>query len=346
MRMRMLMVLILVAGPVAAEDRDAGPRDSADRLEIYSSLDAGLARPLLDGFRARNPGVAIRYNDLLTGQIAARIMAETAAGGGTADIAISSAMDLQVKLANDGYAAELDLPGLADWPPWANWRDSAVAVTFEPAVIVYHRPSFPDGPPDTRAALAAWLDDAPQGRIGTYDIAAAALGYLFLARDQEHYADIWALVAAMGRAGVVLSPTSQGIIDRVATGELMIGYNILGSYAALRARELPDLGIAYPRDFVVVVSRVALVPRAARRPDLGARFLDFLISAEGQAILAEEMSLPALSPDYAGPNSAAALRAALGDTLKPVPVGPGLLAYLDQSRRTRVLERWAAALGR
>ncbi len=340
-----LGLIFLIPAVAEAEDFRFGPDGATDRVVVYSSLDAGLARPLIDGFLAANPGMAVDYSDLLTGEIAARVVAETDAGAGTADVAISSAMDLQMKLANDGYAAAVDLPALLGWPDWANWRNMAVALTFEPAVIVYHRPSFPDGPPDTRAALARWLATAPQGRIGTYDITAAAVGYLFLARDQEHYADIWTLVQAMGQAGVVLSPTSQGIIDRVASGELLIGYNILGSYAADQARRLPDLGLAYPRDFVVVVARVGLVPRAARRPDLGARFLDYLISAEGQRILAEEMSLPALSPDHTGPNSAAALRAAHGAVLKPVPVGPGLLAYLDQSRRGRFLERWAAALG-
>jgi iron(III) transport system substrate-binding protein len=345
MRNARLVALLLACTPALAEDYSFGPPDAAEVVTVYSSLDVTLAEPLIAGFLTAHPGIGVSYSDLLTGEIAARILSETATGA-TADLAISSAMDLQVKLANDGLAMALDLPELAGWPDWANWRDTAIAFTFEPAVIVYHKPSFPDGPPVTRAGLVRWLAKAPPGRVGTYDITAAAVGYLFLARDQEHYADIWSLVAALGRAGVVLSPTSQGVIEAVASGELALGYNILGSYAAEQARRLPDLGIALPQDFTVVVARVALVPEAARRPDLGANFLAFLLSDEGQRILAEDMALPALSPGYAGPNSAAALRAAHGAILKPVPVGPGLLAYLDQSRRARFLERWQTALGR
>ena len=30
-----------------------------------------------------------------------------------------------------------------DWPDWANWQDTAFALTFEPAVLVYHKPAFP-----------------------------------------------------------------------------------------------------------------------------------------------------------------------------------------------------------
>ncbi len=140
------------------------PAGAPRELVVYSSLDSPLAAPLIEAFQRRAPDVAVRYEDLLTGEIAARVMAETDAGGPTADLVFSSAMDLTVKLANDGYAREVAAAGAASWPGWASWRSTVFALTFEPAVIVYHRPSFPDGPPDTRAALMDWLETAPQGR--------------------------------------------------------------------------------------------------------------------------------------------------------------------------------------
>jgi iron(III) transport system substrate-binding protein len=211
-------------------------------------------------------------------------------------------------------------------------------------VIVYHRPSFPEGPPDTRAELINWLETAPKGSIGTYDIARSAVGYLFLMRDREHFADLWPLVRAMGRAGVQTYPTSQDMIDGVNSGKLQLGYNVLGSYAADQAARLPDIGLVLPRDYVVVVSRVALVPRAAARPDLGEAFLGFLMSREGQTVLAERLRLPAVSLEVRGKDSAAAMQEALGAKLRPVAVSPGLLAYLDAASRARVLAEWNAAL--
>ena len=320
------------------------PPDAARELVIYSSLDSPLAQPLIEAFQRQAPDVAVLYNDLLTGEIAARVMAESDAGGATADLVFSSAMDLTVKLANDGYAREVSLAGAARWPDWASWRSMVFALTFEPAVIVYHRPSFPDGPPDTRAGLIDWLATAPKGTIGTYDIARSAVGYLFLMRDQEHFADLWLLIGAMGRAGVQTFPTSQDIIDGVNAGTLLMGYNVLGSYAADQAARLPDIGLALPQDYVVVVSRVALVPRAAGNPDLGEAFLEFLMSRDGQTVLADRLRLPAISLEVAGKDSAAAMQEALGARLRPVPVSPGLLAYLDAASRARVLARWNLAL--
>lgn len=318
--------------------------DAPRELVLYSSLDSPLARPLIEAFQRSAPDVAVRYEDLLTSEIAARVVAETDAGRPTADLVFSSAMDLTVKLANDGYAREVAPRGAATWPKWAAWRSMVFALTFEPAVIVYHRPSFSDGPPDTRAALMDWLATAPQGSIGTYDIARSAVGYLFLMRDQEHFADLWPLIRAMGRAGVQTFPTSQEVIDGVNSGALQLGYNVLGSYAADQAAKLPNLGLALPRDYVVVVSRVALVPKAAANPDLGEAFLDFLLSREGQTVLADRLRLPAVSLEVSGKDSAAAMQEALGARLRPVPVSPGLLAYLDAASRARVMAAWNQAL--
>jgi len=323
------------------------PGAGGRELVIYSTLDNHLALPLITAFQEGNPDVSIRYEDMLASEIAARVIQETDAGQTSADFLFSSAMDLQLKLANDGYGQVVAAREARDWPAWAKWQDTAFALTFEPAVLVYHIPSFPQGPPQSRLELLQWLNHAPAsltGRIGTYDVQKSAVGYLFLARDAEHFPDIWSVLRAMGRAGLQTYPTSQDIIDRVADGRLVLGYNILGSYAADQARLAPDLGLVLLRDYTVVISRVALVPRAAAAPDLGQAFLDFLMSAEGQTLLSDRLRLPSVSLEVSGAGSRAAMQAALGDQLRPVPVSPGLLVYLDQAKRTRLLRLWTQAL--
>ncbi len=344
------LLLAILAGQAPAEvTLYPAPQGGTRELVIYSTLDNRLATPLIAAFQSQNPSVAVRYEDLLASEIAARVIAETDAGKPSADFLFSSAMDLQLKLANDGYGQETPVPAAKSWPGWAKWQDTAFALTFEPAVLVYHKPSFPFGPPQSRLELLDWLARAPAsmtGRIGTYDIERSAVGYLFLARDTEHFPDIWSVLAAMGKAGLQAFPTSQDIIDRVSDGRLVLGYNILGSYAADQARQKPDLGLLLLRDYTVVVSRVAIVPRAAASPDLGSDFLAFLMSAEGQTLLSEKLRLPSVSLEVSGENSGAAMQAALGDQLRPVPVSPGVLVYLDQAKRQRLLRLWRQALDR
>ncbi len=317
---------------------------NAPVLVVYSSLDEPLARPMITGFQEANPDVAVRYEDMLTGEIYDRITRETDAGGKTADFAFSSAMDLQVKLSNDGYAQRSDLPMSGRWPAWANWRNTAYALTFEPAVFVYHKPSFTDEPPPaTRAEFVDYLKahgDAVFGRIGTYDIERSGVGFLFMARDQEQFGDIWSVIGAMGAAGVKLYSTSSAILERIADGRFVLGYNILGSYAADWAARDPNVGIVLPRDYTVVMSRIGLVPQAAGSPELGRRYLSFFMSTEGQTILARELQIPAVNPDVAVDNTANIMQAIHGTQLRPVPVSPGLMVYLDQVKRARLIAHW------
>lgn len=341
MRAMLAALLALACTPAVAEAvLHAAPRQpEKGRLVVYSTLDAPVAAPLIAAFQAANPGIAVQYEDLLAGEIALRVVAETDGGRPTADFVFSSAMDQQMKLANDGYAQPVAVPDAARWPSWANWRDTAFALTVEPAVMVWHRPSFPQGPPQSRQALADWMRGSG-GHIGTYDIERSAVGFLFLARDNEHFPDIWPLIATMADAGLETFATSQEVIDRVADGRLALGYNILGSYAAEQVERHPDLGLVLPRDYTVVVSRVALVPRAARAPDLGARFLAFLMAPEGQRLLSERARLPPVLSDA----DDMPLATSPGQ-LRPVPVSPGLLVYLDQQKRARLIARWRAATG-
>lgn len=323
-------------------------RAEAPMVTVYSSLDAPINAPMIKAFQTANPDVAVRYEDMLTGEIYDRIVAETDAGLRTADVAFSSAMDLQVKLANDGYAQQSDLSLSSSWPKWANWRNTAYALTFEPAVFVYHKPSFSDvAPPQTRGELIAYLKahaDSQHGQFGTYDIERAGVGFLFLSRDQEQYPDIWDLVQALGAAGVKLYSTTSAIVERVSDGRFVLGYNILGSYAADWAKRNPDLGIILPQDYTVVMARIGLVPKAATAPELGRKYLEFFMSAAGQRVLAEDMAIAAINPAVTGDNTANAMRAALGGQLRPVPVGPGLMVYLDQVKRSRLIDRWNETL--
>lgn len=343
--------LAAAAAPAGAETlypAPAGPAAAENTVTVYSSLDEVIAVPLIRAFQAANPAIAVNYAELQTVDIYDRVLEETRAGRPTADIAISSAMDLQMKLANDGYAMRVATPAAAGWPTWANWRDTAFALTFEPAVIVYNKPFFAEAaPPTTHGELDLFLarnGNRIFGRIGTYDIERAGVGFLFLARDVEHYRDIWDLVASMGAAGVKLYSTSSAILERVTDGRMVLGYNILGSYARRWAENNPDLGIVMPRDYTVVMSRLALVPRAAREPEMGRRFLEFLLSRQGQEVLARETGLAAIHPLVGGDNTATAIEAEHGGQLRPVPVTPGLLVYLDQVKRARLSTKWNQTL--
>ncbi len=143
-------------------------------------------------------------------------------------------------------------------PGWANLRNEAFGFSFEPAVIVYNSSLVPsEDIPLTRNALVELLRNKPgtyDGKVGTYGITLSGIGYLFAFFDSQQsslFGGYW----KFGRARAVLEPTTGGILDRIETGELLIGYNLLGSYAYGRKRDGAPIGIVLPHDFTIVLSR-------------------------------------------------------------------------------------------
>ena len=81
------------------------------------------------------------------------------------------------------------------------------------------------------------------------------------------------------------------------------------------------------------MSRVAIIPAAARHPAAAKLFLDFALSREGQAKLIEENIWP-VREDIPSP----ADRRLAPDQVRAIRLGPNLLANLDQIMRAKILK--------
>jgi len=88
-----------------------------------------------------------------------------------------------------------------------------------------------------------------------------------------------------------------------------------------------------------------VIPKVAKHPNAGKVFLDYLLSARGQEIIANKAALFSIRSDVQGEYTASSLNKALGSSLKPIPVNASLLVYLDQSKRLAFLKQWQEALG-
>ncbi|WP_238264396.1 ABC transporter substrate-binding protein [Cupriavidus pauculus] len=325
-------------------------------VTVYASTDLEVVQPLIDGFEARYPGVQVRYQDLNTLELHERFLAETAQitapparDAALADVLWSTAMDLQIKLVNDGYALRYQSPERSGLPSWAVWRDEAWGTTFEPAVIVYNRKHFASTHmPGSRSGLARLLQErAPQwrGKVVTYDVERSGVGYLLAQQDARMGSEFWYLAQALGRAGVRLSASTADMVERIASGELVLGYNLLGSYALSLMERGADIGVIAPRDYTLVMSRVAFIARHAPRPNAARLWLDYLLSRDGQSLLGQSTSqLYTIRTDTDSAHTANALAERLGYALKPISVGPGLLAAQDALRKKAFLARWRQAL--
>ncbi|MGO4328562.1 ABC transporter substrate-binding protein [Cupriavidus sp. 2TAF22] len=320
------------------------------RVVVYSPTDMAEARYLIADFKSMYPGVEVEYHDLNSTEIYDRFLREIQSRSATADVLWSSAMDLQVKLVNDGHALQYASPERAHLPDWSVWKNEAWGTTLEPAGFAYNKHALPAAEvPRTHAGFIRLLKADParfKGRVVTYDPAASSLGFLLATQDAKASGMLWEVAQALGASRARQAPSTDAMLQSLSSGESLLAYNVLGSYAASRMLADPAIGLVYPQDYVLVGSRIAFIQRRAAHPNAARLWLDYILSKRGQGVLANKMGLFALRSDVAGGGNAAVFRLDAGSNIRPIAIGVGLMAYLDRNKRQDFLRRWNDALAR
>lgn len=310
------------------EDRRRfGPDSGAATLRILSSTDTSFFAPIIEDFIAARPGVSVEYLVTGTADLDRRFRAAPA----DFDVVISSAMDLQVRLTNDGYARRINAIAT---PDWAQWRQSLYAFTSEPAAIVLSTKAFGGAPiPRTRQELIAAMRADPEafrGKTATYDVRQSGLGYLFATQDARASETFWRLMEVLGGLDVKLYCCSGEMIDDLVSGEILVAYNVLGSYAAARLAGRDAFRIVLPSDFPTTMMRTALVSDTAPNAARGADFVAYLVARQARPEAGQ--SLPSLSARTAEVERAT------------IALEPALLTFLDALKRRKFLAEWEDAV--
>ncbi|SNT75651.1 ABC transporter substrate-binding protein [Paracoccus seriniphilus] len=305
----------------------------AKEISVLSTTDLAAISQVMQAFADARPDLRIRYDQAASIEVFRAIHDEAV----PYDLVMSSAMDLQMKLANDGFAASI-MPKLGNLPAWARWRDQLFGVALEPVVTLASRRGLGDLPvPHTRRDLIAMMrehPDALNGRIATYDPQQSGVGYFLISQDSRESEGFWRLAEVMGRLNTRLFCCSVEMIDELRAGRITIAYNVVASYASRFTPGDPDLVQLALEDYTFAIVRSALVPSNANDPQGATDLLSFLLSDVAQRQIASDAGV-ALMPGL-GPEPSAHLR--------PIRLDTGLLVYGDQLRRAGLLAEWNAAM--
>lgn len=331
--MRYILALILCLFPrysIAQEWEDQQlfqGENARETLHVLSSTDTAFFAPIVEQFLTRNPTWSIEYLVTSTAQIDQLLREDP----DRFDIVISSAMDLQLKLVNDGYARAL--PGITH-PSWAQWRQRLFAFTTEPATIVINKAAFDGKPiPQTRQELILALREEPdlfRGRIGTYDVRQSGLGYLFATQDARASETFWRLTEIMGSLDARLYCCSGEMIDDVAAGELLVAYNVLGSYAATRQLNDDRFVIILPSDFPTMMMRTGFVSKHTKHPNAAEAFIQNMIDIQIRSAGASRLPPLYQNAETASPSV--------------IALEPALMTYLDKLKRQTFVKEWMSAV--
>lgn len=331
----LLAILTLPARAFVIEQEIAfDAAGSEATIRIISTADLELFEPIIRSFQRANPKTSVHYQIAASTEIQKAITEE----GELFDVVISSAMDLQTKLANDGYALQYSSDTTDTVPDWGKWRNSVFAFTQEPATIVLSLADFEGLEiPKTRSELINTIRAHPdrfKGRIGTYDIRTSGLGYLFATQDSRSSDTFWRLTELFGTTGTDLYCCSSDMIDDVQSGKLAIAYNVLGSYALARQDAADKILVIEPEDFTTVMLRSALVMRESQHIDAAQSFLDHLLTLAWNTPNNRNFLFRNIAKEEL--NRTARLR--------PIRLGPGLLVFLDDFKRRKFIDEWVNSI--
>ena len=316
----------------------------AGTVVIYGATDLEVVKPLIKDFGELHPDIKVVYHELGSSELHQRFLDEYESNS-QADVLWSSAMNLQFKLVNDGYAASYKSSETAALPPWAIWNNEAFGTTFEPVVIAYNKRLIrTEDVPRTHAELIRFVKERSNGSssvVATYDSRNSGLGYLLHTQDKEaNPMAFWDLLSASAQAGIILEQTTSEILDHISSGEAIIGYNVLGSYALVTETKDPNIGVVLFNDYTLILSRIAFISRRAPHPEEARKWVDYLLSKRGQSQI-NDTGLFSVRHDTSNSNQSAIIqRLQLGNAFLPIVIGTGLLTYLDQMKRQLFLENW------
>lgn len=318
------------------------------KVVIYSALDTKAAQPLIKDFSALYPNVKVEYNDMNSTEMYNRFIAEVASGQGSSDVMWSSAMDLQVKLVDDGQALAYPSPEASKLPGWAVYKSQAYGTTYEPAVFIYNKRLVTgDDIPQDHAGFAKLINtkvDKFKNKVTTYDIEKSGVGFMFVVQDTKYFAGMQDLEKGFGATSYKVYSSTGNMLEKVSSGEHLLGYNVLGSYALVRAKKDQSLGVVLPKDYTLVLSRVIFIGKAAKNPNAAKLWVDYILSQRGQKLIGSDVELFSIRNDVDAEYTAASLNKQLGGNVKPIPVSSEIVGYLDQKKRLEFLNAWKATL--
>lgn len=320
-------------------------------LVIYGAAYLSEMKPVLEGFEQKYPSLKVDYTAMSSNVLDAYIRENTLP---QPDITISSVMDLQIRLVNDGYARphKVNLPGYNAQsgiiPQWSQWRDELFGFSYEPAVIVFNQ-SFLEGKqtPSNRVELLSFIrrhSDELKGKIGLFDIRHVGIGYLLWSFERAQTTNYGQFLELFNLHQARTFGSSASMLKALNEGEIAMAYNIMGSYANSWQAKHQDVVIVAAEDYTPVVIRTAFINKTTTRAEQAEKFIDYLFSYSGQQRMAEETNMPPVRSDIKSHKSAKSLRQDYAERLKPLPLDVSLLIFSDQSKRDIVITEWESAL--
>ena len=285
-RLPIAFPLVLLALPAAAQDVT---------LTLYTSQPNEDAQQTVDAFMAANPDVAVEFVRDGTTQIMARLLTEIEAGQAQPDVLLIADAVTMESMEAEGHLLAYPEADVSAYPEGTHDGEGHYFSTKLITTGLIRNAGAP-------MELTSWRDLLSEEAAGQVVMpspltsGAALINYATLRGVDELGPEYFEELAA---GGALAQGGNGGVFQSVAGGEKM--YGVVVDFLPIReAAAGSPVEFVFPEEGVSAVTEPVAIMAGTDAPDAARRFVDFLLSVEGQELAASQGYLPA-HPEVAPP---------------------------------------------
>lgn len=275
--------------PAANVPDDASAAIGGD-LVLYSGRAEPLIQPVIDAFRAAYPGVNVRLKAGGNSELANALLEER--GNPQADVFVTTEMFTVQALADQEVFTPYRPAELTDYPvEFIGPDDMWVGLTRRARVIMYNKDLVPAE--ELPTSLLDLTDPRWKGQIAAAGSTNGSMqAQIAVMRQLLGETETEAWLRGLLDNEVTFFGGHTDVRKAVGAGEFKLGL-VNHYYYHLQAAEGSNVGIIYPDQGegqmgLITNATAAAVVRGGANPAAAQAFIDFLVSAEGQRLFAEQ----------------------------------------------------------
>lgn len=279
-------VMTVKKGVVLAMALSAMMLSSAHALTVYTAGPGSLAKSLASGFEQQT-GVKVTVFQATTGKVMARLEAEQA--NPQADVLISASWDTAEDLHQRGWLLPFASAN-ADQVP-ANLKSADyIAQGVSALGIVWNSKSGTPEPKEWRDLTQPAFKD----KVTTPDPALSGASLDLLIGLQNSMGDqAWQLFDDLKKNGMVVSGPNAQAVTPVMQGAKAAVFGAVDYVSYGNIQQGESLKVIFPASGTVIAQRPMMILKTSQHADDAKAFIDYVLSPEGQARVADAWLMPA-----------------------------------------------------
>ncbi|MBZ7673954.1 ABC transporter substrate-binding protein [Klebsiella grimontii] len=284
----MKTVMTVKKGAALAMMLSATMISSAHALTVYTAGPGSLAKSLASGYEQKT-GVKVNIFQATTGKVMARLEAEQA--NPQADVLISASWDTAEDLHHRGWLLPYQSANSDKVP--ANLKSADyVAQGISALGIVWNSKSGTPEPKEWRDLTEA----AFKNKVTTPDPALSGASLDLLIGLHNGMGDkAWALFNDLKNNGMVVSGPNAQAVTPVMQGAKAAVFGAVDYVSYGNIDQGESLKVIFPASGTVIAPRPMMILKTSQHAEDAKAFVDYVLSPEGQARVADAWLMPARS---------------------------------------------------